>query len=439
MRRSRTSYLMIVLAIAGTFCTTGFTSGPRTPATASASVPSAGIDPVDGIGMIYPTKPGGQVWHLSANPSGDPRLDGTPMTSNPDGTFTVRDIKTRIGISTTTYDQRTQEGSLTWRQPDLRFQGFMHDANDWRDVEITGYVRYVSGNDGDAFTWYARGGRHTGEGVAPEACWGTAYKGDLRFSDGGVKFEKEIYHDGGAGYAKGSYQGGGATIKGKMVGFKMVMYNIPGGVRLEAYLDRANNGTWTLVSTRDDTGGWSIDTANPCGGTRDEKVTWGGPKAAFRWDEATRVDLAKLSVREIAPGSEAACPAKLASAGVTASTWEDINPPSNATDGNLATRWSGSGSGAYLTLDMGASRAVCGVNVAWYQGDVRWNDYTVYTSTDNVTYTKAAEGRSSGTTLNPEPYRFAQRQARYVRIAWWNSSAGNGWASITEAAAFGAS
>ncbi|MER6171598.1 discoidin domain-containing protein [Streptosporangium sp. NPDC001681] len=443
MRRPGPIPLMIALAAAGALTTTGFTTGAPTPAKVAATVTAsaAGNDPVDGVGMIYPTRAGGQVWHLSNNPGGDPRLDGATMTPNPDGTFSVRDTAARIGVSTTTYDQDEDEDGLTWRQPDLRSRGFMHDANDWRNVEITGYVRYVSGtDDSDAFTWYARGARHTGSGQTPQTCWGTAYKGDLRYADGAVKIEKELYHLGGDGYAKGTYTGGGASIKGKMVGFKVVMYDIPGGVRVEAYLDRAGNNTWTRVTSRDDTGTWAIETDNRCGGTRTEKVTWGGPKAAFRWDDATKVDLTKFSVREIAPGGPAnPCPAKLTAAGATASTWEEINPPANAIDGNLATRWSGQGYGANLVLDLGTSRPVCGVDVAWYLGNTRWNDYTVYTSPDNVTYTKVAEGRSSGTTLNAEPYRFPRRQARFVRISWWNSSAGNGWASIAEATVVGAS
>ncbi|MBB2911413.1 hypothetical protein FHS43_002678 [Streptosporangium becharense] len=458
MRRPGATPLATALAVTGVMSVTGFIPDPpapasapaqsqagvRAPATARApqavqeAVPTAGTDPVDGVAMIYPTRAGGQVWHLPADPSADPRLDGTELTPNGDGTFTVKDVKTRLGVSTTTYDEDEHEKSLLWRQPELRDKGYMHDRNDWRNVEISGYVRYVAGDDGDAFTWYARGGRHTGTGQTPQACWGTAYKGDLRYSDGAVKIEKEVYHRGGYGYAKGAYVGGGASVKGRMVGFKVVIYDIPGGVRVETYLDRSGDGTWVRVTSRDDTGGWSVDTANPCGGTRDERIIWGGPKAAFRWDGATEVDVARLSVREIDPtGQTDPCATRFTPAGVTASTWEEINPPSNAVDGDLATRWSGSGYGAYLVLDLGAPRPVCRVDVAWHQGDRRWNDYTVYTSPDGVTYTKAAEGRSSGTTPNAEPYRFPQRQARYVRIAWWNSSAGNGWASIAEAAVFG--
>jgi hypothetical protein len=36
-----------------------------------------------------------------------------------------------------------------------------------------------------------------------------------------------------------------------------------------------------------------------CGGSPDQKVTWGGPISTFRWDTATNVDFKWLSVREI--------------------------------------------------------------------------------------------------------------------------------------------
>lgn len=434
MRSSRVLSLMALVPLCSSLLT-GVTYGPATAARAAA--PTAGTDPVDGVAMIYPSKAGGQTWHLSPGPSRDPRLDGTALKPNPDGTFKVRDVKTRIGVSTTTYDEGTQENALVWSQPALRSRGYMHDPNDWRDVEITGYVRYLSGDDGDAFTWYARGGRHTGTGGPPQACWGTAYKGNLRYRDGAVRFEKELYHDGGAGYAQDPYQNGGASLKGRMTGFKVVMYNIPGGVRMEAYLDRGGDGRWTRVSTRDDTGTWPIDTANRCGGGNSETITWGGPKAAFRWDAATDVDVARLSVREIDP-SGGSCGTMLSPAGVSATTYEPVNPPANAVDGNLATRWSGQGFGASLILDLGSLRRLCGTKVAWHRGEVRWNDYTVYVSSDGTTYTKTWEGRSSGTTAAPETRLFTNgpRDARYVKISFWQNPE-NDWASITEAAVLG--
>ena len=39
----------------------------------------------------------------------------------------------------------------------------MLGQNDWKNVEITGYVKFNSGSE-DNFAWYARGGRHTGDG-----------------------------------------------------------------------------------------------------------------------------------------------------------------------------------------------------------------------------------------------------------------------------------
>jgi hypothetical protein len=312
----------------------------------------------------------------------------------------------------------------------------MNDANDWRDVEISGYVRYNAGTDTtDAFTWYARGSRHTGTGAAPEACWGTAYKGNLRFSDGAVRFEKEIFHDGGAGYVADKYANGGAALKQRLIGFKTVMYNIPGGVRMEMYLDRANTNTWTKVASRDDTGSWKVPNANRCEGSQTEVINWGGPKAVFRWDAATDVDVTKLSVREIAPGGgqPPACGTAARVASAAASTSEAVNPPAQAIDGDLLTRWSGQGSGASLVLDLGSAQALCGTKVAWHKGSTRWNDYTVYTSTDGTTYTKAWEGRSSGTTNALETRLFqAPRTGRFVKISFWGNPE-NDWASITEA------
>ncbi|MEV8376003.1 discoidin domain-containing protein [Kribbella sp. NPDC056861] len=122
-------------------------------------------------------------------------------------------------------------------------------------------------------------------------------------------------------------------------------------------------------------------------------------------------------------------------ANATASTAEDVNPATNAVDNNLSTRWSGYGEGAALTLDLGAAQSLCGVKVAWYKGDQRWNDHTIYTSTDGTTYTKVWAGRSSGGTADYESYPFeAAVSARYVRISFWQSAQGL-WGSISEARA----
>ncbi|MGW0779074.1 heparin lyase I family protein [Streptomyces sp. NPDC002835] len=125
-------------------------------------------------------------------------------------------------------------------------------------------------------------------------------------------------------------------------------------------------------------------------------------------------------------------------AAASATTYEAANPPSNAIDSNLTTRWSGQGFGAALILDTGKLRQLCGATVAWHRGDLRWNDYTIHASQDGVSYTKVWEGRSSGTTTAPETVHFSSgaRDARYLKISFW-ANPENDWASITEARPLG--
>src|SRR4051794_15113509 len=73
-----------------------------------------------------------------------------------------------------------------------------------------------------------------------------------------------------------------------------------------------------------------------------------------------RLLLAALVIETItcaAFGQTTASCGKLNVSSITAST-DDGNLPSNAIDGNLATRWSGLGVGAYLTADLGSPRTV---------------------------------------------------------------------------------
>ncbi|WP_256105965.1 heparin lyase I family protein [Streptomyces sp. ODS05-4] len=196
---------------------------------------------------------------------------------------------------------------------------------------------------------------------------------------------------------------------------------------------------------------------NRAGATHD-----GGPRSPYfkfgiyKWDwnkgkptstsqrvmyyDALRIGDARAAYDDVKPGQGAAPPSctgqRLNAAGASANTSEPVNPPANAIDGNPATRWSGKGFGAALIVDLGSSRLVCGTKVGWHLGDQRWNDYTVYTSVDGVTYAKAWEGRSSGTTTTPEAVQFSGRNARYVKIAFWQNPQ-NDWASITEAQVIG--
>jgi hypothetical protein len=250
-----------------------------------------------GVVKIYPTKKGGEQWYIKSDPNSDPRFSPqTTMTKNSDGSFKIKSTKVRIGVFTSSGFH--PENIKTLNHNKIALAGYMQSPNDWKNVEITGYVKLNSGNN-DNFVWYARGGRHTGFG-SPEGCEGVAYKGGLFYS-GATRWEKEQWHSG--GYVFGEFGKNIGPIKGKWVGFKVIMYNVVQDhktvVKLELWVDKNNNNNWIKAAEKTDKGGWG-NSGRECGGKSDQIITWGGPIAAFRWDGATNVDIKKFSVREIA-------------------------------------------------------------------------------------------------------------------------------------------
>lgn len=124
------------------------------------------------------------------------------------------------------------------------------------------------------------------------------------------------------------------------------------------------------------------------------------------------------------------------SAKVATANTNDGNLPANVLDGNLATRWSGLGPNAYVTLDLGSQRTVSALDIAWYKGDTRKSSFIVSTSTDGTRFTKVYSATSSGRTADFEGYDFADAAARYVRITVASNSE-NLWASISDVRVYG--
>ncbi|GAB2840803.1 polysaccharide lyase family 7 protein [Lentzea nigeriaca] len=116
---------------------------------------------------------------------------------------------------------------------------------------------------------------------------------------------------------------------------------------------------------------------------------------------------------------------------VTASG-DDGNVPANTLDGNLETRWSAKGDGAWISFDLGAPQTVSAVSIAWHRGDQRTATFDLQTSADGSTWAPAAEGLTSRRTLAQVAYDIPDAEARYVRIVGHGNSSGNGWNSITE-------
>jgi hypothetical protein len=132
---------------------------------------------------------------------------------------------------------------------------------------------------------------------------------------------------------------------------------------------------------------------------------------------------------EITPGA----------ASVTAST-NDGNVPGNAVDGNLGTRWSASGDGQWLRLDLGSTRTVAYVAVGTHAGNTRRARFDLQVSSTGTTWTNVLTNvESSGTTTAEETFDFPDTSARYVRYLGHGNSdpAKASWNSVAEISVFG--
>lgn len=250
-----------------------------------------------GVEMLYHTKIGGQEWYMNmVNPASDNRFNPQDhITKNSDGSWKIKSNKVRMYVYTSegyNHEQITSNSG----QSRLASRGFMNSPQDWKDVEITGYVKLNEFSENDNFVWFTRGGRHTDS----DQCQGSGYKGNL-FYLGETQFSKEQWH---VSYAKSPTTSATGPLQGKWIGFKFVMYNFvrqdnKPAVKLENWIDPDANGkNWMKVYEGADAGKWGR-TGMECQVRADQILTWGGPIAAFRWDFAGDVDFKDLSVREI--------------------------------------------------------------------------------------------------------------------------------------------
>ena len=252
-----------------------------------------------GIKKLYSTKSGGEQWFMDMNnPLGDSRFNPqNTITKNPDGSWKMKSTQVRMNVYTSTgYDS---DDIPTLDHSTIASKGYMLRANDWRNFEMTQYVKVNTSPSDDNLAPYGRGGRHTGDG-APLGCEGSSMKGDVFFS-GKVRFAKEQWH---VSYVFTSLKSPTSSIEDKWVGIKFIVYNFVENskvvVKTELWLDTNNNGNFVKVNENVDRGGWGTE-GTECGGAPDQIISWGGPITTFRWDTATDVDFKYLSVREISP------------------------------------------------------------------------------------------------------------------------------------------
>ncbi|MGP3970341.1 chondroitinase-B domain-containing protein [Streptomyces sp. 6N223] len=122
---------------------------------------------------------------------------------------------------------------------------------------------------------------------------------------------------------------------------------------------------------------------------------------------------------------------------VTAST-HDGNVPGNVVDGDLGTRWSGEGDGAWLELDLGATTTVSQVRLAVHKGTTRQNVFELQ-YWDGTSWVTVHDGESSGTTADLEAFEFEPVQTsriRYLGHGYEGEGEGD-WNSLTEVEVWG--
>src|SRR5687768_10056337 len=122
---------------------------------------------------------------------------------------------------------------------------------------------------------------------------------------------------------------------------------------------------------------------------------------------------------------------------VSAST-NDGNLPANTVDGSLSTRWSANGDGQWIQYDLGATRTVTSVSVAWYQGNTRVSTFDVAVSGSSTgPFTPLANGlQSNGTSTALQSHDVPDGSGRYLRITGHGNTT-NAWNSITEVQIWG--
>ena len=120
----------------------------------------------------------------------------------------------------------------------------------------------------------------------------------------------------------------------------------------------------------------------------------------------------------------------LTDAGSTA-TELDNQPSSNLIDDDLNSYWTSNASKRkpnntrtpqLVDFDLGGTKNVNRVDIAWTQGEQRANYLRVHISQDNINWTEVLRTISSATTSGMETYYFDGGPARYVRIIGFTNS-----------------
>lgn len=213
--------------------------------------------------------------------------------------------ESRLSVTTSA---RYSQSKTTQDHDKSQAQGFMMTRYDWRDVEITGQVRFVRAGKNAKISFFSRSGDIT------RPCEGIGYGIEIT-PDGMTTCSVRQFYPGGTTELDHSHEDR-RDIEGQLIGFKVCIFNNPENnhVMLQGFIDHYANGQYKMVCSVTDTG-LGIH-GDRCSTNKNQVITWGGPLTVFNMsgediedvDESgnivmlpTEVEVTKLSIREIDP------------------------------------------------------------------------------------------------------------------------------------------
>lgn len=110
-------------------------------------------------------------------------------------------------------------------------------------------------------------------------------------------------------------------------------------------------------------------------------------------------------------------------------------PATNAIDGDtsFSSRWANSSTPAILLFDLGSSKVVSDIDIAFGRGDERSHDFEIFASdTADSGFVSIFDGHSSGSTTDYENFDFSETEARYIKLQVTSNTAGTRWTNVTD-------
>ena len=178
--------------------------------------------------------------------------------------------------------------------------GYMQDKNDFRNVEITFYMKLVESLSNDFIQIKARTGRQLGV----QNCEGAGVGFELYY-DGKCRPFKDRRTSDGRSYGKMIETIG--DLEGKWIGIKMCFFNTSDDtkVKYELYLDTELSNAWKRYIQEVDDGTGSLGGRGAlCNGIVGQPITFGGPIVFFNYRNVVDpygIIFKSISIREIDP------------------------------------------------------------------------------------------------------------------------------------------